>query len=110
MQTHRDDDHQEKLAKAWKELEVEAGRSMRERLSDITAGSPTEETIREWESYDVFVRELPERELDKPLDLVRISVGGQERGSRVAYCVFRGPIKEAKAVLRRALNALRDEP
>lgn len=119
MQTHRDDEHLRhdpvmaeifaEREKALAKLQIEGAEALRVGASSITAGRPGEQPIREWEKYGVVVRELPERETDEALNVVRISIGGSFTEG-MAYCVFRGSVSQVKDVLRRALNALRDAP
>lgn len=116
MQTHGNDDHLRKqmdeilaaTGGARERLEQAAERAQRLGLSGITAGEPGERPLRQWEKYGVHVVEYGERETDADLNMVRISVGGSFTEG-VNYCVFRGPIGQVKDVLRRALNALRDD-
>lgn len=115
MQTHEDAEHLRQLLQndpgkegAWGALKEEAERMVESGASAITAGTAGEEEVRSWRAGNVHVREYEPRELDRPLGLCRVSIGGTPDG--LTYCVFRGDIKEVKLALRRALAALRNEP
>lgn len=116
--THDDGDHQGEALKkilaevvadrdrAFDQLRGEAERMTTERENTMTADG---EVLRAWELYGVHVTELPARDVDEALNITRVSLGGSPTEG-ITYCVFRGSVREAKDILRRALNALRDEP
>lgn len=112
METHRDDEHLGQIMremvgakqKAWDDLQREAD----PRRSSIASGGG-EPALAEWDAYGVVVREFPERAIDEPLNMVRISIGGSITEG-IAYCTFRGSRAQAKDLLRRALNALSKAP
>ncbi len=115
MQTHHDAEHEDRQARELRErlddlkdLEAEAERMTEEGENVITAGEDGEEPIAEWGKFGVRVTQYPVREIDAPLDILRISLG--QVGDGTGYCVFRGDINRAIHLLTQAKNALKRRP
>ena len=100
MQTHDDKSH--KMAEWFKTIEEKAAGMVRNRESEITAGKPGEEAIREQEVDGMLIRRLP----DDPLCL-RISIGGSPLVPNSFYFVFRGDATEIEGLLDRAREAFK---
>ena len=121
MQSHPDDEHTKgqldrTLAEisadreqAFEMLKREAAASEAEGHAKITAGEPGEKPLFEWEKYGVTVKQYAERPTDEALNITRLSLGGSPTEG-FTYLVFRGSNRDAKDILRRATNALRDGP
>ncbi len=113
MQTHHDAEHEDRQARELRDrlmgdLLEEADRMMEEGENLITAGEEDEEPIAVWGKFGVRVTEYPVREMDAPLDILRISLG--QVGDGTGYCVFRGDINRAIHLLTQAKNALKRRP
>lgn len=106
MQTH--DDYSHKKSEWLKELQMRANRMMRERQSEITAGSPDERSLAQWKaSNGMEVVHLP----DDPHRVLRISIGGgPDTPIRLDYCTIRGGVGKCIELLEKAIVALRESP
>lgn len=106
MQTH--DDYSHKKSVFLRELKMRANRMLRERQSEITAGSPDEQTLAQWNaSNGMQVVHRP----DDPHGVLRISIGGgPDTPVRLDYCTIRGGVGKCIDLLEKAIAALRESP
>jgi hypothetical protein len=99
MQSHSDSD----AATTLRKLEERAKSMVADGTSQLTAGKPGEEPIREEQVGSVFIRQLP----DDPQAL-RISIGEAPAIEGSGYFVFRGSAPQVLELLERALTSFRE--
>lgn len=102
MQTHFDSDSRDFMNR----LRQRADAALSGRKSEITGGNPDEQSLAEWDSNGVGVRQLPPDEQG----ILRISIGGGNTPVPLNYCVFRGNHSACVDLLRKALKALESGP
>lgn len=77
-----------------------------ESASVIAGGSPGEPKLASWEWGGVYVVQRP----PDPQGILRVSIGGgEELPVSLNYCTFRGDREACIALLKKALDALRNE-
>lgn len=96
-QSHSDADAE------WFKKLVEKSQEMQQAgTSKIAGGRLGEDSLNEWKSHGVSVRQLPNDELG----VLRISIGGGDTPIPLNYCVFRGDHSKCVDLLRSALKAM----
>ncbi len=100
MQTHEDETHRTEFMRR---LTQRADGMVRDKQSEITAGTEGEEPLAEWKHKGVGVRHMP----DDEQGILRISIGGGDTPVPLNYCVFRGSVGPCIDLLEKAIAALK---